>query len=878
MNWLSRIFHRGNIYSDLAEEMRLHLEERTEQLMRDGMSRKEAEQAARRAFGNRRVIEERSREIWQWSTLESIWADLRYALRQLRKSPGFTFTVLVSLALGLGANTTIFTFVNALLFLPPPVKEPSRLVEVMQRDPKASGIESFLPLSYPGYSNLRDQNHTLSGFAAFDGDPGPVSWRNAGQGTLLHGQLVSGNFFSVAGIQPLLGRPFLPDEDRAGAALPVMVVSYSFWKQQLGADRSIIGHALTLNGTSYTIVGVAPSSFTGVLIGTNPDFWAPLAMAPVFTQDAQRLTNESGFWLFGLGRLKPEASKPQAQADLTVLTRALHRPNGDDVRDAAVYPVDLVPGPYRGYVAAFTGLLMAVVALVLVIACANAANLLLARAIMRRRELAVRSSLGATRFRIVRQMLTESALLSVAGGAAGILLTRWSIPLLLSLKPASIPLTIEAPLDWRVFSFALLLSLCVGILFGIAPALRTPRFELMSALKDEAQLAGPRRSWLRDSIVSLQIAVCLVLLIGAGLCVRSLFNARSIDPGFSTHNVVLAQIDPESLGYSKQQQHLFYQQLLDRVRALPGIDSVSLTSSLPLGTQRLSQPATIDGFTPPRGQPGVFVQTALVAPGFFSTMGIPILNGHDLSSTVAHPGFSQVVVNEAMAKRFWPGKNPVGQHFKVMDTAMETVGVVKTGKYRSLNEDPQPFMYRPFDFTSQAYLVAHSPSDAQAALDEISRTVRELDPNVVPTDMESIKQYMALPLFAAHTTGVLLASFGAVALLLATIGLSGVVSYSVSQRTNEIGVRMALGADRLDVVRLILKQGMRLTMIGILIGLALSFAATRVLADLLYGIKPLDPLTFAAVSLFLAAIAFVSCYVPAHRAASIDPMKSLRAE
>ena len=517
MSWFSRIFRRNNLYSDLSEEIRLHIEERTEQLMREGMSKPEAEQAARRAFGNRTVLEERSREVWQWPTLESIGADLRYAVRQLRKSPAFTLTVLLSLALGLGANTTIFTFVNALLLLPPPVKDPGRLVEMMQRDPKASGIQGYLPLSYPGYSQLRDQNRTLSGFAAFDGDPGPVSWRNGGQGTLLHGQLVSGNFFSVAGLQPVLGRAFAPDEDRPGAARPVMVISYSFWKQQLGADPTIIGHALTLNGTNYTIVGVAPSSFyrrphrnksglPGHLWPWRPTF--PLRIA-------QRLTNESGFWLFGLGRLKPEASRAQAQADLTVLTRALHRPVGDDQRDAAVYPVDLVPGPFRGYVAAFTGLLMAVVALVLVIACANAANLLLARAIARRRELAVRSSLGATRFRIVRQMLTESLLLSVVGGAAGILLTRWSIPLLLSLKPASVPLTIEAPLDWRVFSFALLLSLGVGILFGIAPAGRTPRFELMSALKDEATLSGPRRSWLRDSIVVAQITVCLVLLVGA---------------------------------------------------------------------------------------------------------------------------------------------------------------------------------------------------------------------------------------------------------------------------------------------------------------------------------------------------------------------------
>jgi hypothetical protein len=324
MSWFSRIFRRSNLYNELAEEMRLHLEERTEQLMSEGMSRKEAEHASRRAFGNRTVIEELSREVWQWSTLESIWTDVRYAIRQLRKSPGFTLTVLLSLALGLGANTTIFTFVNALLFLPPPVKDPGRLVEVMQRDPKASGIESYLPLSYPGYSQLRDQNRTLSGFAAFDGDPGPVSWRNEGQGTLLHGQLVSGNFFSVAGIQPLLGRSFTPKEDRPGAARPVIVISYSFWKQQFGADRSIVGHALTLNGTSYTVIGVAPPSFTGILIGSQPDFWTPLAMTPTLIHDHDRMTSDTSFWLFGVGRLKPGVPRSQAQADLTVLTRSTH--------------------------------------------------------------------------------------------------------------------------------------------------------------------------------------------------------------------------------------------------------------------------------------------------------------------------------------------------------------------------------------------------------------------------------------------------------------------------------------------------------------------------------------------------------------------------
>jgi predicted permease len=878
MNWAPRILLRRNIYGDLAEEMRLHLEERTEQFMREGMSRKEAEQAARRAFGNTTLLQERSREVWQWPTLESVWADVRYALRQLKKSPGFTVTVIISLALGLGANTTIFTLVNALLCLPPSVRDAGRLVEVMLRNVKGSGLESYLTFSYPGYSLLRDHNHTLSGLAAFDGDPHPVSWSNAGQGQLAHGQLVSGNFFAVAGVDPFLGRAFAADEDQAGAARPVIVISYSFWMHRLGADGSIIGRALVLNGTSYTIVGVMPAKFTGILIGLRPDFWAPLAMAPVLANDPQRLSNEGTSWLFGIGRLKPEASKALVLADLKVLAHSIRRPGPNAELDASIFPVQLVPTPFRGYVAAFTGLLMAAVGLVLLIACANAANLLLARAVTRRRELAVRTALGASRLRIIRQTLTESLMLSLAGGAAGLLLARSSIPLLLSLKPASLPITIDAPLDWRVFSFALLLSLCAGIIFGIAPAMRSPRLELVSALKDDIQLAGPRRSWLRDSIVVAQITVCLVLLISAGLCVRSLFNARSIDPGFSTHDVVLAQLDPGGLGYAESQQRLFYQQLLQRVLTLPGVSSASLSNSLPLGTQRLEQPVSIEGFSAAAGQDGIPVGIAYVAPDFFATMGIPILIGHDFSAVDAHPGFSEVVINQAMAKRFWPNRNPVGQHFKVLDVTMAIVGVVKTGKYRSLSEDPQAFMYRPFGYSSRAFLVARSPSGGQSSLDEIRHAILELDPNVVPMDMESISQYMALPLFAAHTTGVLLAAFGSVALLLATTGLSGVVSYSVSQRAHEIGVRMALGANRLAVLKQIIRQGMRLTVIGIGLGLVVSVAATRVLAGLLYGIKPVDPATYLAVSFFLAAVALVSCYFPARRAASLDPMDALRAE
>jgi predicted permease len=469
-------------------------------------------------------------------------------------------------------------------------------------------------------------------------------------------------------------------------------------------------------------------------------------------------------------------------------------------------------------------------------------------------------------------------MLSTMGGAGGLLLAYWSIPALLSLKPATIPVSVEAPLDWRVLAFAFAASFLSGIAFGVVPALRSTRRDLLPALKDERQLAGPRRSRLRSSIVVAQITVCLVLLISAGLCVQSLFNARSIDPGFSTHNIAVAQLDPGSLGYTEAQDRQFYQQLLERVRAFPGVSSASLSGSLPLGTGYSTGGVQIEGFTPPPGLDSIPVQVAYVAPDFFNTMGIPVLNGREFLPEDMLRGSTGIIVNQAMAAHFWPGRNPIGQHFKNGKETAEIVGVVKTGKYRSLSEDPLDFMYLPLSSQPQEFLVVRTQAGEEATLGEIRHVIQSLDPNVVPMEMESISQYMALPLFAAHTTGLLLAVFGSVALLLATIGLSGVVSYSVSQRTNEIGVRMALGADRFDVVKLILKQGMRLTGIGILIGVVLSFAATRALAGLLYGIKPGDPLTFAAVSLFLATVAFLSCYFPARRAASVDPMQSLRAE
>jgi len=809
--------------------------------------------------------------------MSTLFQDLRYGLRMLAKNPGFTAVAVLSLAVGIGANTTIFSFVNALLFRQPAVEAPGRLLEVWQRNTKGSGVGEYMPLSYPGYVYDRDHNQVFSSLLAFDGEMRPVSWSRSAEGGLVQSQLVSGNFFSALGVKLVLGRTFLPEEDRVPPPHLVIVLSRAFWQQHLGSDPAILGKTLTLNGADFTVVGVAPAGFTGIIVGNEPDLWAPLSATHEFTHDPNYLAGWNTFWLFGVGRLNPGVTPSQAQADLSVLSHRLQQdhPESNKEIEAATFPVNLVPGPFRGYVAAFTGLLMAVVGLVLLIACANAANLLLAKAMARRREIATRLALGASRGRLIRQTLTESLLLSSMGGAAGLVFALWAVPPLLALKPSSLPIRIDVPIDWRVLAFTFLLALATGIVFGLAPALRSSKLELVQALKDEASVAGFRRSRLRSALVIAQVSVCLVLLIGAGLCVRSLLNARSIDPGFDTRHAVIAQLDPGSLGYSESKGKAFYRELLERVGALPGVSSASLTGYLPLGTARQTRGVTI-------GQCEFITETMYVGPSFCRTMGIPLMRGRDFTADDAMALPRPAIVNEEMARRSWPGQDPIGNRMGLVHDKshndLVVVGVVKTGKYRTLSEEPQPFMYLPLDYRPRATLVVRTEGDPSALLASVRREVQALDPNVVPIDLETMKQYMALPLFPAHTTGLLLGAFGILALVLAVTGLYGVISYGVGQRTREIGVRMALGANQSDVLKLVLRQGMLLTVVGVSLGVIASLAVTRVLSSLLYGIRPTDGATYISVSLILTGVALAACYIPARRATKVDPMVALRYE
>ncbi|MGH9754215.1 MAG: ABC transporter permease [Blastocatellia bacterium] len=811
--------------------------------------------------------------------MQSLWQDLRYGARMLMKQPGFTLIAVLTLALGIGANTSVFSLVNTVLLRPLPIAQPERVFEIT---PLREGAELGVT-SYPVYKDFRDRNDVLEGFAAYTF--APMSLSRNGNNERLWGYLVSGNYFDLLGVRAAQGRTFAPEEDRAPGAHPVAVLSYGCWQRRFGGDPKLIGQSITVNNHSFIVIGVAPPEFNGTALVFTPELYVPVMMARQIEPGADWLDNRAGGMLLTLGRLKPNVTAAQAKAAFDALAAQLkrERPDDSDVRFTFASPGLMVPF-LRNPTLGLAGVLMAIVGLVLLIACTNLANLLLARATRRRKEIAVRLSLGATRWRLVRQLLTESLLLAVAGGVLGWLLAWWLVDAVKAFKPpVDFPLTIDLKLDGRVLLFTLLASLVTGVLFGLLPAWQATKTDLVPALKDEASGGAPRRAWLRNALVVAQVALSLVLLTGAGLIVRSLQQVQMVGPGFDIEHTVTASVDLTLQGYDRARALEFQKQLIARIEAQPGVRAASFSDWLPLNLDYRGSYIYAEGqpFTRSGDLPVIAINT--VWPRYFETMGIPLLAGRDFTQQDDKEETRRVIVNESFARRYFPGENAVGKRLNrggPSEPFWEIVGVARDSKYVSLGEDSQPFVYFPMlrESEGSAALVARTNGDPQSLLNVIRHEVRRLDANLPVYDAKTLREHMRLSLFPLRAGAWSAGGFALLALALAGLGIYGVMSYATAQRTRELSIRIALGAQTGDVLRLVLRQGLALALIGLALGLAGALALTRLMTSVLYGVSATDAVTFAGVTLLLALVVLLACWVPARRATKVDPMIALRCD
>ena len=812
--------------------------------------------------------------------------DLRYAVRLLRRNPLFALTAVLSLAIGIGANTTIFTIANALLFKPPlGVAAASRLVDV-GRSQDGQGFDNG---SYPNYLDIRARNTVFSGIYAYRLGPEPMSLRGKDGAERIYGEMVSTNYFNVLGTPPHIGRLFTSDDSEQPAATPLAVLSHRFWMRRFNGDPAIVGQTLVLNGRPFMVIGVTPEGFHGTTVLTS-DLWVPVNMVGELASRLPPaiLTSRESAWLVMGARLKPGVTVGQAQAELANIGRALEQEFPDANRGKGLRVVASSPVPGDGApVAAFMAVLMAIVMLVLAIACANVAGVLLARATTRRREIAVRVAIGAGRGRLIRQMLVESTLLFLIGGSGGLVLARLMTGALLSLLPAvPLPIDVTLALDGRAVVFTLTLSLVAAILSGLAPAFHASRAEVVGALKSDTQ-GGPERIWLRHAFVLSQVALSIVLVVGAGLFARALQRASEIDPGFDPHGVELATLDLSLGGYTADTGRVFARELIRRVRETPGVQAAALSAVMPLGDRGIGLGGlAVPGLELRNGRRFFDVDWNVITPGYFATMKMALLTGRDFSDADREGTPSVVIVNETAARQWWPRQDALGKTL-LQETGrpdapdavrtLTVVGVARDSKYRNLGEDPRPFVYVPIQqqYMSRTVIAARS-AHGQRLAGELRALLASMNPNLPIVQALTFDAYSQLGLLPQRIAASVAGSLGLVGVLLAAIGIYGVTAYMVSSRTREIGIRMALGAERASVVRMVLRQGLTLTMIGAAIGLAVAAAASRLLGSLRFGVGATDPLTFIGSTLLFFVVGAAACYVPARRATAIGAMDALR--
>jgi len=892
---LVALFRRRRLERDLEDEVAFHLAMREADLRADGVPDPTAREMARRRFGNVTHLKEQTRDMWLFPSLESIAQDVRFALRTLRKSPGFTIVAVLALAIGIGGNTAIFSLVDAVRARALPYQEPERLVGLFGNVQRTT-VERR-GTSYPDYADWRAQATSFVDMAAFDSLTATLFTKEEPE--RLTGERVSPGYFSIIGISPARGRTFRSDEDAVGNAADVVILSDGLWKRRFGSDPNIIGHTITLNTRACTVVGIMPPGFKGLT--DSAEFWAPFA----FQMSADALAQRGNRGFAPVARLKDGVSLASAQAEMDTIARRLETayPQSNEKRGVEVSPlaVELV-GALRPALL----MLMAAVAFVLLIACANVANLVLTRSEARRREIAVRTALGAGRGRLLRQLITESCVLTLIGAAAGILLARVAVDTLLASSPVTFPSFVVPGLDLRVAAFTIVVSLACGILVGLAPGLQSRAVDLSNALKESAKGSGGRRSQqVRGALVIAEVSMAVVLLIGAGLMIRSVRNLVGLDPGFNPSSVLTLRVNipraaapaaPAPAAPSGQggtpalpptPPPLVVQarSLVQRVRAVPGVVAATLSNDLPLDGSAGAVFYTAEGQPPVTAQnvPRAYIHT--VSPDFFATLGIPLAQGRTFADNELTQQATAIVVSDQVVKRFWPGQDAIGKRLKLGAAGsnnpwLSIVGVVGDVKYRGLPANPtkDPDIYLPFlDRNAIVAIAVRTTSEPTAVAGAIRSAIRAADPSITVYSVRSMDELIGAQTAQSRFIMWLMGAFAAIALSLAVIGIYGVMSYLVAQRTREIGVRLALGAAGSDILRLVVGNGARLIAVGIVIGIAATFALERLVSTLLFGVTALDAAAAIAVAV-LAAVALLACYVPALRATRVSPITALRYE
>jgi macrolide transport system ATP-binding/permease protein len=876
--WRS-LFHRSQFESDLDDEMRSHIEARADDLVRSGVSRDEALRKARIEFGCAEAYQDRVRESRRINWFGDLAQDVRFGLRMVPRNPGFSVLATLCLTLGIGANAAVFSWIEGVLLRPYPlVSHEERLVALSGTSRGAAGYND---VSWPDFLDLQ-RNCTLADSFIAEKITG-ATFNIGDRSERVIGSIVSANYFDALGVHPVLGRGFEPAENFGRNAHPVTVISYQMWQDRFHGDPAIIGKTQFLNGLRHTIVGVAPKGFYGTFVGYAFQFWVPVSMQETFETDAYKLEDRGARWIEGFVRLKPGVSREQAQEQISAVAKRLEEeyPATNRGRGFKLFPLWQTPFNNAGSLAPTLGIALGVVIFVLLIACANVSNLLLVRSFARRHEMTVRIAVGAGRGRLVRQLLTEGLILSAFAAAGGLVVAYWCRNLLVRLIPfRGVPMYLGGELDWRVFVLSAGIGVVSTLLFALVPAIQSGKVDLAAALKAESAgvFGGRRKAWIRSSLVVVQMSLSFLLLVGAGLVVQSLQAIGAASPGFSTKGVLVTSVNLFGAAYDEQSAKNFQDRLMERVQALPGVVSAAYARITPFSYRSYSSsPIAVDGYqAPPDQRPTAEYDE--VGPGYFATMGIPLVSGRDFTRADDETQPLVAIVNEVMVTQYWRGEDPVGKRLQVKGRWMRVVGVAKVSKYTSFQETPQPFFYVPLrqNFSARVGLHIRTSQPLQTIAAALAREFRALDPNQPLYEVITMREQVNRSTSSQRIAVMLFGVFGALAVLLAAIGLYGVMSYTVSQTSRELGLRMVLGARASDVLRLVMSRGLALTASGVALGAAAALVLTRLLGYVLYKVTPRDPLAFASALMVMAVASIAACLLPAWRAARTDPARALR--